>query len=65
MDWPSIQTERPFRKFSVDFLWKGRYDEALYAKFINNAIKAFIDITPNGEAIYAQLRTYPFVPTEI
>ncbi len=53
IDWPSIQTERPFRKFSVDFLWKGGYDEALYAKFINNAINAFVDITPNGEAIYA------------
>src|ERR1700748_3925435 len=52
-DWPSIRTEQPFYKFSIEFLWKGGYDESLYSKFINSAIKSFVDITPDGETIYA------------
>jgi hypothetical protein len=52
-DWPSIQTDKPFRKFSIDFLWRTGYDNELCSRFINNAIKAFVSITTKGEIIYA------------
>jgi uncharacterized protein DUF2716 len=52
-DWPSVQTEKLYCKFSIDFLWKNGYDETLYVNFVNNAINTFIDITAPGETIYA------------
>ena len=49
-DWPSIQTEKLSRKFSVEFLWRGGYDEALYANFINiESSTPAISFIPDGD----------------
>jgi hypothetical protein len=53
LDWPSIRTEEPCRKFNIEFLWENGYNEMVHVEFVNSAIKAFIDITLLGETIYA------------
>lgn len=52
-DWASIKTKMPFHKFSIDFLWRGPYDQKRHAGFMKKAIDTFITITHKGDTIYA------------
>jgi hypothetical protein len=52
-DWPGIHTDKPFIKFSIENLWGSSYSESINTNFIQKAIDAFVEITKDGEEIYA------------
>ena len=52
-DWPSIQMDKPFIKFSIKKLWGDSYNEVINKDFIQKAIDAFVEITKQEEEIFA------------